>query len=406
MALPVSVFLLDEHPVRSDASSSMRSRWRLDRNARTDYVFTAFHPSDEPATTTQDLAVQTPGKRYSSENILRLINADPDHSTAIWDEIFQSTSSGVPDQILTEAIALLHEQKYYDAAVEGLLSAIRNGYPASWMYDVLAVEMSLAGRPQKDITRVIESRVDFAAADLPQMLLAIAMLSRFEAWDEANRMAVAAAELDPLQPEVWLLSRSVADKSGDVEHRVRSRCGILQHLWTDDFNAQHEEARTVLIQIARQLEARGKTQEANDVRHRMSVATEVDLQFILRWVGNADLDLTVRQPNGETCDFKNRAPQGGGRLIREEGLAFGDRNAARRSAEHYLCHTASNGRYDATVRFVLGKVVGGTAVLEVIRHAGTPHEIRTIETVQLGKDEFQFTIDLTDGRATEPVAPQ
>lgn len=355
-------------------------------------------PADEqdPDSSTQHAR----GERYSSDRIVRLVTASAENSVPVWDRIFQSTSNGIPDQILTEAVAVLHEQEHYDAAVEGLLSAIRNGYPAPWMYDVLAAEMKLAGRPADEIARVISSRVDLAASDVSQLLLAVAMLSRFEAWDQANALAADAAQLDPLQCDVWLLGRSVADKSGNDTHRVRTRCGILKHVWTEDYVAQHDEALVTLESIVRRLEQAGKPDEAADVRRQRDEATAVDLQIFLRWVGAADLDLTVTEPDGETCSFKNRVTNGGGRLVREaSAAATNQRGTATRSEEHYVCHTARSGRYDAVVRFVLGKVVAGTAVIEVVQHAGTPAESRSTQTITLSKEDVRVSIELENGRA-------
>jgi hypothetical protein len=260
------------------------------------------------------------------------------------------------------------------------------------MYDVLALEMKLAKRPGKDIARVLESRIDFANADVPELLLAVALLSRFEAWDEAIRICREATELNPDLSQSWLLARSVADKSKNPEHRVWARCGILQHVWNDDSAALHEEAIKVITEIASQFDKVGDSPQAERIRTQLREASAVDLMLVLRWVGSADLDLIVTESKGEQCSFKNRITTGGGHFTHDDPGSATDGNAKR--YEQYVCRVTADGEYRATVRFVLGKAVAGTAVLEIIRHARTPEETRSTQSVKLTRDDVQISIPI------------
>lgn len=301
----------------------------------------------------------------------------------VWDDILVNQIGA--DVVLADAISILHERQEYNIAVEAIQSAIRNDLAAAWMYDVLALEMKLAKRPDKDIARVLESRIDFANADIPELLIAVVLLSRFEAWDQAMQICREATELNPDLSQSWLLARSVADKSKNPEHRVWARCGILQYVWTDDSAAVHEEALKVITEIAAQLDKAGDSPQAERVRSQLRDATTIDLMLVLRWVGSADLDLLVTEPDGEQCSFKNRFTTGGGRFTHDDPGSAKDGNAKR--YEQYVCRTAADGEYKANVRFVLGKAVAGTATLEIIRHARTPKESRTIQSVKLTRDD-------------------
>ena len=341
-----------------------------------------------------DEKVQVAARKMAKQVLL-----DPEKSREVWDQIFEQESPS-PDH-LTEVVAYLHDRKHYSVAVEGLLSAIRHDQASPWIYDVLALEMKLAGHPKKDIARVLSSRVDFATSDVPQMLIAVAMLSRFEAWDEANAMVREASELNPQIVEIWMLGRSVADKSGDAEARVRARCGILNYVWSDGFELHHEEARRVLTEIASQHDREGRSDSGERVRSSMEDAATIDLQIILKWVGSADLDLIVSEPGGAKCSYRQKLTTNGGRLIKEDGPgAAAGREAGRKCTEHYICHSAPDGRYDIAVRFVLGKAVGGTAVVEVIQHGGTSAETRTTTVVMLGKEDASLSTELGGGRGT------
>lgn len=320
-----------------------------------------------------------------------------EQSAVVWDEAF-TTDPPTSDQLL-EAVVYLHEKKHYNIAVEGMLSAIRNDQAAPWMYDVLSLEMKLAGRPPKEIARVLESRIDFATSDVPQMLITVAMLSRFEAWDEAISICREAAELNPDFPEVWMLGRSVADKSGHIDAQVWARCGILTYFWGDNHELYHEEARKVLRELAEKCDLENRSGQGELIRNQAAEAESIDLQIALNWVGAADLDLLITEPDGEKCSFKRRITRNRGRLVREEGPSEEDESGKRHS-ERYVCHSAISGDYEIAVRFVLGKVVTGTAQLEIIQHAGTPRETRVSRTVTLSKDDVRIKVSLEKGRAS------
>ena len=354
-------------------------------------VLTIADPQDEKLPTPNPKPNQ---QSASARKLVDTVLADSRPVAKVWDEIL--VKQGVDSALLADAVSILHELGRYDIAVEAIQSAIRNDLAAAWMYDVLAVEMKLAKRPANEIARAVESRIDFANADIPELLIAVALLSQFEAWDDAMRICREATELNPNVSHSWLMARRVADKTRNPEHRVWARCGILQHVWTDDSAALHEEANKVITEIAAQFDKAGDSPQAERIRAQLREASAIDLMLVLRWVGSADLDLLVTEPNGEQCSFKNRLTTGGGRFAHDDPGSAKDGNAKR--YEQYVCRVTADGEYKATVRFVLGKAVAGTAILEIVRHARTPEESRSTQSVKLTRDDVQIPIDLKRAR--------
>ena len=352
---------------------------------------TAKQQADSKSKKKSDQKSQKP---ESGASIARRIIAQSD-VIAAWDQVL--TQESLTSDQIADAIAYLHNEKQYDAAVEGLQSAIRNDRSAPWIYDVLALEMKLAGRPSKDIARVLESRVDFSTSDIQQMLITAALLSRFEAWEEAIAICREATEINPEIPQVWLLGRSVADKSKQIDAQVFFRCGILTYDWGTDFESHHEEARKVINELCVGLDKQKKKEQAESFRKQLTEANTRDLIVNLVWVGEADLDLAVVEPGGETCSRKRRLTANRGRLVREDSPG---NSATARHMETYVCQTAPSGEYELRVQFVLGKAVSGTAVLEIIEHAGTSQEKRSSKTVTLGKEDAIVNVTLKDGRKT------
>ena len=348
-------------------------------------ALTLAEPQDEPV---PEPATKAAPPSANAKALVEKVLADSRPPAKAWDDVLKTNT--VTPEVLADAVSILHQQKKYDIAVEALQSSMRNNLAAAWMYEVLAMEMKLAKRPAKEIARVLESRVDFSSGDIPQLLIAVALLSRFEAWDEAMSVCREATELNPQLAESWLLARSVADKSKIPEHLVWARCGILTHVWTDDSAAIHDEARKVITQIAAEFDAVGDSSRAEVVRSQLREASAIDLMLVLRWVGSGDLDLIVTEPNGEVCSYRNRMTSEGGRFTHDDPGSASDGNATR--YEQYVCRVAAAGDYTAAVRFVLGKATGGIAVLEVIHNAGTPQEARSTQTIKLAREDVKIVI--------------
>jgi tetratricopeptide (TPR) repeat protein len=325
---------------------------------------------------------QKPPRGLTARQILARFEALSGTEEERWDKLFAEFLFS--DNELAGAVQQLHEQGKRESAIICIESALRAGRVAPWLYDLLALQMKLAGRPPEDIGRVLQSRLDFGVSELPEMLMTAAMLSRFEAWDASLTLLRDAAELNPNRPETWLLARSVADKSGDPDQRIWPRLGILQWVWVTNWEREHEEAVKVLEGLAKELDAKQDSPKAAELRSRMAAARRRDLQIALRWVGNADLDLTIIDPQGEECSFRRPETSRFGRLVKQDGsLGAAAGRPAETHIEQFVQTQATPGNYQARIRFVGGKVASGTAVLEVLQHAGTSAESRKTHTIRI-----------------------
>lgn len=309
-----------------------------------------------------------------------------------WDRLF--SEAVFSDTELAGVLQQLHEAGRRESAIVCIESALRAGRIAPWLYDLLALQMKLAGRPAADIGRVLQSRLDFGVTAVEDMLVTAAMLSRFEAWDASLTLLRDAAQLKPNLSETWLLYRSVADKSGDREQRLLARLGILEWVWTVGWEVEHAEAVKVIEGTAKELESQQATGKAAELREKLKAAQRRDLQITLRWVGNADLDLLIRDPSGEECSFRRAETSTFGRLVKQAGkLDASGARPADTHVEQFLQSQALPGKYEAVVRFVGGKVASGTAVLEVIQNAGTPDEKRRTQTIRVGTEDTVVAVE-------------
>ncbi|MGV2335968.1 MAG UNVERIFIED_CONTAM: hypothetical protein LVR18_18245 [Planctomycetaceae bacterium] len=187
-----------------------------------------------------------------------------------WDRLF--SEAVFSDTELAGVLQQLHEAGRRESAIVCIESALRSGRIAPWLYDLLALQMKLAGRPAADIGRVLQSRLDFGVTAVEDMLVTAAMLSRFEAWEASLTLLRDAAQLKPNLSETWLLYRSVADKSGDREQRLLARLGILEWVWTVGWEVEHAEAVKVIEGTAKELESQQATGKAAELREKLKAA--------------------------------------------------------------------------------------------------------------------------------------
>lgn len=315
----------------------------------------------------QDRQQDKPSAATMAEQLLKRLKADKQPPADAWDSAIREGE--YTSRVIAIVTTWLHRQKKFDLAVEGLLSAIRNGLAEPWMYDVLAVEMTLAKRPQKQIDRVLVSRIDFATGDDAQMLVAASNLAGFDAFDEALGICREMAKRNPHQPELWSTARRVADLSGNLKHRVWARTETLRHVWAPDFEVLHQKMKLELEDLVTAAEKSSDLNAASMVREALRDAVRRDLRIRIDWVGDGDLDLSIVEPNGVVCRRKQSVTRNGGMLVKQDSIVSPNE---KKRTEEYVCVDALRGKYTVRVEHIDGRVLLGRVQVKVTRNEGTP----------------------------------
>lgn len=326
------------------------------------FTFTSLQTSKKPSE-------EKPSAAALAEKLLKRLESDPRPADQAWDAAIRDEENS--SRVIAIVTTWLHRQKKYDQAVEGLLSAIRSGLAEPWMYDVLAVEMRLAKRPQKQIDRVLVSRIDFASGNDAQMLVAASNLAGFDAFDEALSICKELAKRNPHQPELWSTARRIADLSGNLKQRTWTRTETLRHVWEPGFEILHREMTVELQDLIATAEKESDHKTASMIREALSDAIRRDLRIRIEWVGDADIDLSVVEPDGTVCSRKQNATHNGGMLVKQDSPV--DANGKKR-AEEYVCVDAAKGKYGLIVEHIDGRVLLGRVQVKVIRNEGTAAE--------------------------------
>lgn len=351
-------------------------------------ILTSFNPdenNESPQNSASNSAVLS-----RAEDLLKLVARPKDELRRAWHKALRDHK--VAPDVLAEALFRLHETKQHESVIEGIESAIRNNKGQPWMYNALVQELRIAERPQAEIDRALLSRVDFAAGNEAQLLVTVALLSRFDAFDQAIELLKEGIRRNPYQPATWGMARSLAEKSGNPDHMIWSHTGSLKHVWDGEHKVLHKQLLVELEKLEQTLKANGKPEKASEVREAIAESQIRDLRILIRWSGKGDVDLSVEDPDGNVCSYKTPMTPAGGMLVAQsDGL--GD------TAEEFVAVRAKSGTYKVRVKFIAGRVIRGQALMTVIRHENTPREQKQSARINIGSKDAEIPVELKSGRS-------
>lgn len=312
----------------------------------------------------------------------------------IWHDYF---SRNRPEPaVLGNMLVRLHDDGRHEHVIAAIESAMLHGHAQPWMYEVLALEMEIAGRPKSDIERVLFSAIDFTATDYPNMMASAAYLVRFGRREPALHLYRQASRLQPSRPEPYVLGLKLARDLKDYDAVGWAAAGILMYAWTSNHKTLHREAEDAILASQQELRSADRVEEAGALGERLAAARQRDLVLRLTWSGDGDVDLIVEEPLGTVCSYEHPHTAGGGVLVHD---GYGPKQDD--CYEQYVCAFGAPGNYRVRVRHVWGDVVGKRAQLTVIRYQGTSKEDGQTFTVPLGTEDQVVRVSLQEGRRTE-----
>lgn len=296
--------------------------------------------------------------------------------------------------MVQQQINYLTAHQQHEHVIALLNAAIISGQAQPWMYEILAVTMEAAGRPQEDVDRVILSVADFGNASYDTMMYSGAYLSGFGREKAALRMYREASQLAPERPEPYALSLKLAAKTQNPDDALWAACGALQNVWTVDSDKLHTQAEDLLRSAAAKLKKDNQLEQLAELTRKAEQARQRDLTVRLAWNGTADLDLAVEDPSGIIASFTFRESAGGG-FLRNDGYGTVPENCF----EDYVCPLGFSGDYVIKVKHASGKIVGNRASVTIITHQGTAQEKKITKSVLFDREREQtIRISLEDGR--------
>src|SRR3569623_2043514 len=281
-------------------------------------------------------------------------------------------------------------------------AALRSHQGQPWMFEALGLAMQADNRSPAEIERALMSALDFTSNPTDILYLA-QYLERAGLPQRALQLYSQVCDLAPDAPEAFVQGLRLAQRLDDVPSIQWATLGVLSRPWPKRQAEIAKEAYRVAEATLDHLRSERRKQEAQAYLAALDEAVIRECVVVVRWLGSADVDLSVEEPTGTICSYRNLRTAAGGVLLGDSTAAKrqGDAEAA---SEVYVCARGFKGRYCAHVQRVIGKVVANKISMDVYWHFLSNQartESKHLELVD-GKAYAEFELD--DGRRTDSLA--
>ena len=314
----------------------------------------------------------------------------------VWNEAFDRAITD-PNLVLGAAEAMADMGEYGHAA-EALKAGLRKGRAGGgWAFDALTIALQQSQAAPAEVERAALSAVDLEPTDPKAYLKAAKAENELGQVDAAIAYCRRAADIEPNLPSTYANALVYAERSSDVKADVVhwATANLLGRDWTADGVDYHQMTRDRVGTIAAKYEADGRPADAARLTDLLAEETTRDLVVEVRWIGSADVDLSVTEPVGSVCTATHPRTTGGG-VLKGDVLEQRDDNRS----EVYTASRGYAGTYEIAVKAALGQPVGNKAQLVVTKFAGTDRQELQVYTVDLA-DPRPIAVTLDAGSRTE-----
>jgi hypothetical protein len=327
---------------------------------------------------------------------------------AAWNDYFAKHEE-VPSEDVRETARQLMTAKRFDQIAALIEGALNHGQAQPWMYEALGLALQLGNRPAAEVERALMSAADFAET-LEDFMYVGQYMARNGLDQRAIKVFRQAGVIDPTRPEPFVHGLQLAQRLNDLEGIQWASLGILAQAWPRDKAEMVKKATLAAKAAYAQLVEDNRTKEATEFKTRLDEALIRDCRVVVKWGGDADVDVFIEEPSGTICSFRNPRTTSGGVMlgdVQDAATSAGDVPAGQGlCSETYVCPQAFSGTYKILLRRVWGKVTAGKVTVDVYTHYGTKQIKHYERQIPLGEQDTIATFELADGRRRESLAEQ
>ena len=286
-----------------------------------------------------------------------------------------------------------------DESVSIMMAAIRNEQSQFWMYEGLGLAMQANHAPIEEVERALMSAVDYSN-DEESLLAAGIYMSEVGLHKRALQVLQDVSEVNPYRPEPYVRGLALAKRLGDLEAIKWASVGVLSQAWTNEQRHVEFDAQRTAEAVMLQLKQAGLMEQAKSFGENLSSATHRDCRVVVRWTGNADIDLFMQEPTGTVCSLQNERTTAGGVLLGDQFSVAGQQPVNGYS-ESYVCPKAFKGEYRLLIRRVWGDVTAGKVTVDI--YTDNKEKPHIHEQLELDETGAVVIFDVLHGRRIEPI---
>jgi hypothetical protein len=263
-----------------------------------------------------------------------------------------------------------------------------------WMYEALASAIELNQGSAGDVKKALYYAADLAQqTHNPNHLVSAADQLLYRGYlERVGPLLDEAISLVPHCCDPMSMSILLAQKTSDPKRMASSVDDLLSLGWPGRDEYFRLESGNQVETLASSLEEGGRTQEAQELRSKLTASQARDVFVRLTWDGDADFDLLVEEPLGVTASYQNPRTVFGGAILKN---GYGSH-----PEEVYVCPRGFAGDYTIRVSTIYTNPEKPVTrlTLETITHEGTLGEKKQSLDLNPDKPGKPVVVHLDSGR--------
>ncbi|MDR1984700.1 MAG: DUF2135 domain-containing protein [Prevotellaceae bacterium] len=191
-------------------------------------------------------------------------------------------------------------------------------------------------------------------------------------------------EWRPMEPQSYRdYALALADK-GQYREALKSLYSVLTQSYSQNTNNRISGLEEVVVTELNSLIAKNDKPDISEIDKNLIQAMPVDIRVVINWnMNNTDIDLHVKDPNGETCFYSHKSTDIGGRISNDITQGYGP--------EQFMLKKAVKGKYEVFVNYFGDSQVKAegpsTIMVEIYTKYSDSDEQRQVVCVQLSKNK-------------------
>ena len=159
---------------------------------------------------------------------------------------------------------------------------------------------------------------------------------------------------------------------------------VLTQSYASNINSRSAGIEEVVVTEINRLITQNKSLNTSNIDKKLIQAMPVDIRVVINWnMNSADIDLHVKDPRGETCNYGNKSTEIGGRISKDNTQGYGP--------EQFMLKKAIQGNYEVFVNYFGDSQVKtegpSTVMIEIYTsYSGKDEQCRVV-CVQLSKEK-------------------
>ena len=290
--------------------------------------------------------------------------------------------------------------KKYRAAVDLLYAVIRNGQAKPWVYGALNLALEMDKAPVKERERAILSSAPYLASPGERFELG-RLLERMGSDRRALQFYCEVCKMAPQFTEAYHSGIRLAHALNDEKSLKELTICIASQSWNGN------EMRKIWLRgselakgLATKMRAENRNQEADEYEAALRKATQCDCVVYFEYSGDAEVDISVKEPANTICWFGSPRTFAGG-VLGQNRLSAGQQGV---KSGNYACPVGFSGTYEVLIERIWGNVAANRVRVTVYTHYGTDRATQETKYVPLNEEGMGLVrFQLQDGRRTESI---